>query len=519
MNFADVLIQHATSQPHALAATADGEEQDYAELARQAGRLGSWLHAHQIERVAILGSRSLGAFVGVLGAAWAGAAYVPLSLKAPPSRLIDILRQAHCGAILIDRHGAKLLNQNKNLASAFPRLVVAADGKARDLIGGRCGNAPVVAEISSPSIVPVRVSPDDTAYIIFTSGTTGVPKGVVVSFGARAALIDGLRPLYDIGPSDRVAETIELSFDISVANMILAWQNGASLHAVPATSMIAPSRFIRANSISVWTSVPTVITTMMRTGTLKSGIFSSLRYSIFAGEGLSRQAAAAWRQAAPHSCIDNLYGPTEATVYCLGHRADMELARSTGPDMIPIGHPFHGLKAAIVDENRCFVAIGHKGELAVAGRQLAKGYLDRPDLTDTRFRLIDGERWYLTGDGAYQDEDGLFHHLGRLDNQIKVLGNRVELEEVESHLRSVTGAISAAVIGWPQGSAAESLVAFTVGAKLSVMEARCALAERLPTYMVPSAIYDLEAMPLTSNGKLDRARLVAMLDQPIAANG
>jgi D-alanine--poly(phosphoribitol) ligase subunit 1 len=257
----------------------------------------------------------------------------------------------------------------------------------------------------------------------------------------------------------------------------------------------------------------------MRTGALRPGIFKSLRYSIFAGEGLARSAATAWQAAAPHSHVDNLYGPTEAAVYCLGYRADTALARASGSDMISIGQAFHGLKAAIVDENLSFVPTGTKGELAVAGRQLADGYLDRADLTDARFRRIDGERWYLTGDAAYRDADGLFHHLGRLDNQIKVLGNRVELEDVESHLRAVTGAIAAAVIGWPQDNAAQSLVAFTVGGTLSAAQARSALADRLPAYMVPSAIYAVDAMPLSSNGKLDRARLAGLLDRPEAANG
>lgn len=518
MNIATTVTAYAETQPHALAAAADGETLTYSQFAEHAGRLGAWLAERNAGRIAILGSRSLGAFIGVMGAAWAGSAYVPLSLKAPPDRLVTMIDQARPDVLLIDRHGAPLVD--RALAAAAPDLIIAADEIAKSIVGPVLGDIPTLGELQARPTAPASVTPDAIAYIIFTSGTTGVPKGVVVSVGARAALIEEMRRWYNLGSADRVAETTDLSWDLSVANMIFAWCNGASLHAVPANAMIAPARFIRANGITVWLSVPSVITTMMRTEQLRPGIFPSLRYSIFAGEGFSFGVGAAWQQAAPESVVDNLYGPTEATFTCIGYRIGNREEAADDNAMVPIGNPFATAKAAIFGEDLAVLGPGERGELALGGPQLADGYLDRPDLTAARFPTIRGERWYLTGDAACRDEAGMFHHLGRLDNQLKVLGYRVELEDVESHVRAVSGALSVAVIGWPLGKAAvESLIGFTVGATRSNDEIRKALGGRLPNYMIPRVLHPVEAMPLSANGKLDRSRLAALLSACEAADG
>jgi amino acid adenylation domain-containing protein len=510
MNIAAIMASFAETQPDALAAVADGESLNYAQFAEQARRLGAWIVERQLARIAILGSRSLGAFVGVMGAAWAGSAYIPLSLKAPPGRLVEMLEQARPDVMLIDRHGALLVDDI--LAAAAPGLIVAADETTRSIVQPILGDIPTIAELQASLVPPAEVTPETTAYIIFTSGTTGAPKGVVVSVGARAALIDEMQRWYDLGPDDRIAETTDLSWDLSVANMIFAWCNGGSLHAVPVGAMVAPARFIRGNAISLWLSVPSVITTMMRTGQLRPAIFPSLRYSVFAGEGFSFGVAAAWKNAAPNSLVDNLYGPTEATFTCIGYRIGPRDAAVEGNVMIPIGRAYVTARAAIVGPDFSPLGAGQRGELVLGGPQLADGYLDRPDLTDARFPMIRGERWYLTGDAACCDDAGIFHHLGRLDNQLKVLGYRVELEDVESHVRAVSGAVSVAVIGWPLGKAAvESLIGFTVGSTVTGDEIRAALGDRLPAYMIPRVFFPVDAMPLSANGKLDRSRLASLL--------
>jgi amino acid adenylation domain-containing protein len=510
-NLAAILLRHAAIQPDALAARADGQSLTYGELAFASSRLAALLHARGVERLAILGSRSLGAFVGVLGAFWAQVTYVPLSLKAPPERLADMLRQAGCDAILIDQHGAGLLDDI--LMQAAPALVIAADAPASAALARRDCAFHALLTMTAEPIAPVQAYPARPAYIIFTSGTTGSPKGVVVSAGAAIGLIEALRERCGIRPDDKVAETADLSFDLSVGNMVMAWDAGASLHAVKPMEMLAPARFIRANAITVWCSVPSVISRMQRAGALHAGIFPLLRYCVFVGEPLPVSAAEAWQLAAPNSIIDNLYGPTEGCVYYLGHRytGDPQVTPETGT--VCIGLPFPGLDATIVDDACRMLPPNARGELALSGRQLADGYLDRPELTTERFRLIDGRRWYLTGDAAYRDDESRFHHLGRVDNQIKVLGYRVELEEVESHLRDLCAGAAVAVVGWPRlGGAIEGLVGFAVAGPAIIAAAGASLSARLPAYMVPSVIHAIADMPLNGNGKLDRAALVRLLD-------
>ena len=507
LNIMLALLDHRDARPESLAATADGASLTYNELCGAAAMLGSWLVDLRVQRLAILGSRSLGGFVGMLGAAWAGAAYVPLSLKAPAARIAAMLDQARCEVLLVDRHGARLINDE--LLGIGPQII-AADEHTRQLLEPKCGVVPILSELAAAPIAPVSVTAAQTAYIMFTSGTTGVPKGVSISVGARAALIRALDERYDIKPDDRIAETSDLSWDVSVANMIFAWENGASLHALTVEAMIAPARFIRANAITVWLAVPSVITTLMKRGALRHGIFPSLRYSLFVGEGLPANAAAAWHAAAPESIIENLYGPVEATFACMGHR--FESADAIRGKMVPIGRPYTTADVAILGEDGRFLGDDENGELLIGGPQLGDGYLDRDDLTHERFPVIEGKCWYRTGDVARRDSEGLFHHLGRIDNQLKVRGYRVELEDVEAQMLTVSDAVAVAAMGWPLGATtADYLIAFFVGGTHTPTSIRAALAERLPAYMVPGEIHGVEGLPLSVNGKLDRARLPVLL--------
>jgi D-alanine--poly(phosphoribitol) ligase subunit 1 len=184
--------------------------------------------------------------------------------------------------------------------------------------------------------------------------------------------------------------------------------------------MLSAVKFVRENELRMWFSVPSVIAMLQRTKTLKPGSMPSLRRSFFAGEPLPGAAAEAWLEAAANSTLDNLYGPTEATVVCLSQEVTKPLRLTAQRGIVALGHAFGGVDVAIVDDERRFVGRGVKGEIALSGAQLAVGYLNLPDLTAARFPIIDGRRWYLTGDYGYQDDDGISHHLGRIDNQVKL---------------------------------------------------------------------------------------------------
>ena len=277
---------------------------------------------------------------------------------------------------------------------------------------------------------------------------------------------------------------------------------------------MAPARFIRKNEITCWLSVPTVIALMRSTGSLKPGILPSLRLSVFCGEPLPVAAVQAWAGAAPNSTVENIYGPTEATVICTRQTLTDPPVATEERGILSIGNAYDTMDVAIFDENLKPVATGEAGEIALSGVQLADGYFNAPELTADRFRMIDGKRWYLTGDLGRQDADGRFHHLGRTDNQVKMKGNRIELEEVEMHLRRATGSELSVVVAWPvEDGSAQGLVGFTAEAKRSAEEVQAEMLKTLPRYMVPGTIQFVENLPRNANGKIDRKALVADLDK------
>jgi len=319
---------------------------------------------------------------------------------------------------------------------------------------------------------------------------------------------------FEMRVEDRVAEASELTFDASVFDMFMAWSSGAALYVVPAAQLMAPAKFIRDHELTIWFSVPSTASFMGRMKMLKPSAFPSLRISIFAGEALSVATAQAWQIAAPNSIVENFYGPTELTVDCIAQRLEDPPYVTRNRGTLAIGTTFPGVRAGIVDAELKFLPRDAEGELVVCTRQAARGYFEDPELTAACFPMLEGDRWYRTGDLAFQDSAGIFHHLGRIDNQVKILGNRVELEEVEAHLRNFLGIDMVAAVAWPltDGRAA-GIVAFHCAAGVTRDEVREEMKKRVPDYMVPQRVNYLDALPLGSSGKIDRKALVRMLDE------
>lgn len=523
INLAAGLWRHALSTPRATALVVDGRAYTYAELAARAAGVAAWLRAVRDQRdgvagrVGILAARSPEAFAGILGAAWTGAAYVPVNPKQPAARIASILRRACLTALIVDRGAAPFLGDDQ-VRAALPARVLVADEEAA---GGVSGPVVATAWSSLPKTdaitAPVDVSAGQAVYVMFTSGTTGEPKGVVVGAGAVAHFLAAAGKRYAIGPGDRLGQFCETSFDVSVFEMFAAWNGGASLHVVPDAQLMAPAAFIRREALTIWTSVPSVIAMLTRMRMLAPGMFPSLRASFFIGEALTVESARAWQAAAPASVVDNQYGPTEAAVACTVQRLTDPVVETAGRGTLAIGRPYEGTHAAILACDGSFAADGVSGELALAGPQLAIGYLDDPEQTALRFPVIEHARlgslrWYRTGDLAVRDRDGVLHCLGRIDHQVKVLGHRVELEDVEAHLRSASGVEAVAAVAWPlvDGNAA-GVVGFVCVHEAAVPAIRARLRELLPPYMAPRRIVTVEAMPRTANGKIDRGALLALL--------
>ena len=231
--------------------------------------------------------------------------------------------------------------------------------------------------------------------------------------------------------------------------MFATWQAGAALYILPASTVMNAVKFARNSALTVWNSVPSLGGMLRQIKALAPDSLATLRLTVFGGEQLPAGTVAAWHVAAPDSAIDNLYGPTEATVFCLAQWVGAPLPLMPGRDVVAIGTALPGNQAAVIDEQGRLQDDGIPGELVIAGDQLADGYLGADELTAARFPVRGGKRWYRTGDMALREGGGRFHCLGRLDNQVKVLGYRVELEEIDAHLRAVCGVDVVGSVAWP----------------------------------------------------------------------
>ena len=254
---------------------------------------------------------------------------------------------------------------------------------------------------------------------------------------------------------------------------------------------------------------------------LKPECFPSLRLSLFVGEPLTANAARQWSTAAPNSLVENVFGPTETTVVCMGQAFDPVRPEIITPKRgyVAIGEPYQGINVEIVNREHKFLTTGEVGELVITGPTVAPGYLDAPRLTAENFVELDhpvlgASIWYLTGDRGYRDKDGIFHFLGRGDNQVQILGKRVELEEVEFHLRQAAGCEEAVVVGWPiKDGSVQGLIGFVGGTGVDAVHLKRELQNRLPAYMVPGKINILAEMPRNRNGKIDRKTIIKFVTE------
>jgi amino acid adenylation domain-containing protein len=499
-NLSNPVFEHAKSGGSRLAVHAAGVDVTYSEFSELGQRIATWLTKGPEREpgfVGILASRSAMAYAGVLGTCWAGDAYVPLNPKLPEERLAQLIDIIKPVALVADAAGMKALT-----------------GRARQAAPARVLTSFDELGPHDSSDRPREVGSEDTAYMIFTSGSTGVPKGVLVPNRAVVHLVKILQEIYEFSPSDRFSKAYNLSFDGSVHDMFTAWNAGASLNAVPASQLTAPLKFIQERQLTVWTSVPSTAVFMERMKMLQAGSMPSLRVSIFSGEPLPVRSALEWQKAAPNSLIDNICGHTECCVFSTLERLTDPPHVTPNRGLVAIGKPLPGLEAAVFDENCNSLPANQQGELALAGPQVAKGYFQDPERTAARFPKIGGKVWYRTGDLVYLDETGIYHHLGRIDNQVKIRGHRIELGEVEAHLAVVCGSDSVATVAWPTDhGSARGIVAFHCVPGITAKGIQEALTKTLPPYEVPYIVRKIDTIPLTENGKVDRRALIEMLER------
>jgi len=378
------------------------------------------------------------------------------------------------------------------------------------------------ALIRGPRRTEIREDADgsDLAYIIYTSGSTGRPKGVMVTHDNVLALIGHTLPLFDFSPEDRWSLFSSYSFDVSVWEMWASLLTGATAVPVPAAIAGSPGAFVALlaeQRITVLNQVPSVFRRVVEAYLSASCPQLALRYIVFAGETLDRASLRRFleRSASPPPILVNMYGITEVTVHASFKQLDATELESHGATNI--GRPLPHARFLILDDRGCRTPVGTPGELWVAGAGVAAGYLNRPDLTDDRFVMLEHDhrstRFYRSGDLSRELPNGDYEYIGRLDDQVKIRGVRVELGEIEHALSEHPGVHETAVVKL-NGPKSEVLVAVVVpeskAATPRTRELRRFAAERLPATMVPNRMLVVDSLPLTATGKLDRQRIRAI---------
>jgi len=503
-------------------------EVTYLELADRAKRLASTIQKRQpgnaVPLTAVFAYRSETAYAGVLAALMAGHGYVPLSRTFPIARIRLMLVRSRCASMLVDAGSEAQLEGvlegiNASLLLIFPDRSEVADLAAKFPAHQVVGANDLAAAKQWQSVdVPL----DSIAYLLFTSGSTGEPKGVMVSHGNVLHYVEYVSKRYNFSSDDRVSQTFDLTFDLSAHDMFVAWENGACVCCPTPKDLIKPAAFINEACLTVWFSVPSLAVFMRRLGVLKPAMYPGLRLSLFCGEALPVEIVRDWAQAAPNSVIENIYGPTELTIACTAYRWNQSASeQECEHGLVPIGEPFDNMQALIVDEQLRQVQDGQDGELLMTGPQLSLGYWEDEKKTQRAFVPVPGTgaTFYRTGDRVRRRGPGqplLF--LGRLDSQIKVLGHRVELGEIEAAVRRESGLDGVVALGWPLSeSGADGIEVFLQTESCDTISLLARLKAILPSYMVPRNIRLMGHFPLNANGKFDRGALLQRLKQPTQA--
>jgi D-alanine--poly(phosphoribitol) ligase subunit 1 len=353
-----------------------------------------------------------------------------------------------------------------------------------------------------------QLEDDAVAYVLFTSGSTGKPKGVVVRHRNVQRYVHNLRALYPIHAHDRLSQTFDLTFDLSVHDMFVTWAAGATLVVYPTSALAEPIAYTQRQRVSVWFSVPSVAVLLDNLRQAEPGALPGLRLSLFCGEKLTWNTWRVWRSVAPQARVVNLYGPTETTIAISHFEIPSDLPEHAAVGgVIPIGQAFPGQRLEIRRADGTCCDIGETGALWLSGDQLSAGYLHAPELTAERFAADGGETWYRTGDLATRDAAGCVHFGGREDTQVKIMGYRVELGEIEHALMRVSGAaqVMADIV---ERNGVEELFAVLPAALADQKKPiREALASLLPAYMLPRRYVFATSFPRDASGKLDRNAL------------
>jgi len=474
-----LFLETADRQPTHPAVIQEGRIVSYGEMRSLAARIaGALVRVRKSPRVLIYLPKSAEAYCSMFGVLMAGGYYSPINMDAPKHKHVEIFRQL------------------------IPDVVIST----KDLV-----NALPIAE-SKTSFVDVEALPDtklieplsvhQLAYIFFTSGSTGKPKGVMIPRAGLAHYVEWAIRAMNVSSQDRWSQHPNIGFDLSVLDIFGALCGGATLF--PLTSKkdkLLPAAFIKRNKLTIWNSVPSVIDLMTRARQVSEENFDSLRLMTFCGEPLFLRHLEAIFSAKNNMIVHNTYGPTEATVSCTVIELTRQNYRSLCHSSAPLGKPIPGMEMILLGDSKA------EGEIVLVGAQLAIGYWHDRDTTDKSFFMQNTERRaYRTGDWA-TIKQGEYYFSGRTDHQVKIRGNRVELDEIDAAIHRLGYGDSCTIY------TGEQLHCFIEASQLpSIFEFRERLSSVLPEYAIPQHLHTIDKLPLNANDKIDRKRLAELAE-------
>lgn len=489
----DLFFEQVNKNPNDTALVMKEQKITYEKLDKMSNQVANLLFKKGIRQgdiVAILTERSVDMIIGIIGILKTGAAYLPIDSKYPNERINYILSDSKVSIIL----SSLAANKSDLKNSQILKWVDLKNGYIKE---------------SEQLTFNCNKNKDLTAYIIYTSGSTGKPKGVMVGHKGVVNLKEYFENILKINNSDRILQFASCSFDASVWEIFMALLTGASLYLVEEdiiNNYDIFTKYVNTCKITTITLPPVYL------NHLNPDSFMFLKRVITAGSATTKQLVSKWNK---NIAYMNAYGPTEATVCTSVYETDENI---NDYNSVPIGKPMINSYSYILDEKKRIVPIGVAGELCVSGIMLAKGYLNKPDLTESKFILNPYKKksiMYCTGDLVRWLDDGNIEYIGRIDNQVKVRGYRIELDEIENILLSHSDIKEAVVLLISNHENDKSLSVYYVGTRdINQCELKAYLLKYLPDYMIPAFFIQLDNMPLTISGKLDRKKLrMIPLDQ------
>ena len=422
-------------------------------------------------------------YASLIAIMFSGNAYVPINPDNPIERNQNIIEQAEIKFLLSGKENNNFKNVETIVTSQLPKI--------------------------SERLKIKNISENENAYLLFTSGSTGLPKGVPISRKALNSFHDAFFSLgYKINENDKFLQMFDLTFDLSIMSYLMPLSIGACVYPVPAEGIKYTSIYtvLEEHEITFALMVPSILSFLKPY--FEDIKFEKLRYSLFCGEALYNDITEGWSNCIPNALIQNVYGPTEATIFCTTYDWKKENAeKKSFNGIVSIGKPMKNVNAIIVDESLNVLPKKEKGELCLSGNQLTTGYLNSPEKNAESFFKIDENVFYKTGDICFVDYNGDFIYCGRKDNQVKIQGFRVELSEIEHHVRQFTGLTNVAAISKTNHFGNTEIYLFLENYKNDFEKILDYLKSKVPVYMLPSQITSLEKFPLNVNGKVDRKQL------------